>query len=212
MMIPEISGLELAATIRADALMASVRMIMIATTGYRGDSEEVRRVGITGYLTTPVSSAQLYECISAVINLAEDDEETLITRHSLADSRASQRDHVLLMLEDSLERRQLLLQVQGLGYRVHYVNNLAAVTTASSRHYYGCVLIDCRGLTPAACTERLSGLKSSIHVEHPVNLVALIELSDKSLHQDYLAAGASATLCWPVAVDALQDILTACRN
>jgi len=212
MMIPEISGLKLAAMIRADALLASTRMIMVATTGYRGDSEEVRRVGIMGYLTTPVSSGQLYECISAVTSLADDDEETLITRHSLADNRASQRDHVLLMLENPLEQRELLLQVQGLGYRGHHVNSLSSLITASSRHYYGCVLIDCRGLTPAACKVKLSELASTMNVEYQVNFIALIEQGDQSFASDYRSSGAGSVLCWPVESDALQDILKGCCN
>jgi len=210
MMIPDTSGLELAASIRSDPLITPLRMIMVATTGYRGDSEEVRRVGITGYLTTPVSSGQLYECISAVMNLAEDDEDTLITRHSLADSRASQRDHVLLVLENDQDQRRLLLQVQGLGYRVHYVRDTSTIAIANSCHYYGCVVIDCRGETPAACRNKLLALKSTVKINHDINFVILIDENEQSLQADYLEAGANAALVWPVKSDILQDTLNGC--
>ena len=207
MMVPGVSGLEMAKMIRSDAVISPLRMIMIATTGYRGDSEEVRRVGITGYLSTPVSSGQLYECISAVINLAIDDEETLITRHSLADSRALLRDHVLLVLKDSGVIKQLLLQIQALGCRAHYVADTVAAITASSRHYYSTIVLDCRSLTPAACKECLKELRLSANTEHEVNLIALVDQSDELLGPDYLAAGANAILCWPVDNEALQAIL-----
>ena len=212
MMIPETSGLELAATIRADSLITSPRMIMIATTGYRGDSEEVRRVGIMGYLTTPVSSGQLCDCISAVMNIAEDDEETLITRHSLADTRASQRDHVLLVFENPKDQKQLILQVQGLGYRVHYLNDAIALATASSLHYYGCILIDCRALAPAAWRDYLSKLRSAINVEHQVKYIVVIDERNQSLGPDYLVAGASAVLTWPVQTELLKDTLSDCYS
>jgi PAS domain S-box-containing protein len=212
MMIMEASGLDLAARIRSDSRIKHLRMIMVATTGYRGDSEEVRRVGIMGYLTTPVSSAQLYECISAVMRLADDDEDTLITRHSLADTRASQRTHVLLMLDNTADLRHLLLQVQGLGYRVHYITDMAALVTASNRHYYGCIVVDWRGLKPEMCHDHISALRSSLNVEHEVKFVALIEENDQLLGPDYLAAGASTTLVWPVQVDILQDSLNDCYS
>ena len=212
MMIPGSSGLELASAIRSDPLISPLRMIMVATTGYRGDSEEVRRVGITGYLTTPVSSGQLYECISAVMSLADDDEETLITRHSLADSRASKRDHVLLVLEDDQDQRRLLLQVQGLGYRVHYVKNASSVAIANSCHYYGCVVIDCRGELPEACRNKLMALKTGVNIDHEINYVVLIDENVHSLEPDYLDAGASAVMVWPVQPDILQDTLNECYS
>ena len=185
---------------------------MVATTGYRGDSEEVRRVGITGYLTTPVSSGQLYECISAVMSLADDDEDTLITRHSLADSRASKRDHVLLVLENVQDQRSLLLQVQGLGYRVHYVKNASSVAIANSCHYYGCVVIDCRGELPGVCRNKLIALKSAVKTGHDINYVVLVNEKDQTLEADYVAAGASAIMVWPVQPDILQDTLNECYS
>jgi PAS domain S-box-containing protein len=210
MMIPDSSGLELAETIRTDIRIAPLRMIMIATTGYRGDSEEVRRVGITGYLSTPISSDQLYDCIDAVMNLPANDETTLITRHSIADRHASQRDHILSVLPDEDDQRQLLYLLQQQERRSHYVSDISQVSVACSRHYYGCVLLDCRGLTPAACRKRVNELRSALHVEHQVHVLAIIEAADMQLSEDYLAAGVDALLSWPVSADDLEQQL-ACR-
>ena len=211
MMIPDSSGLELAAKIRSDTRISSLRMIMIATTGYRGDSEEVRRVGITGYLSTPISRNQLYECISAVMSLPADDETTLITRHSIADSHASQQDHILLVLNNTEDQRYLLYMIEKSENRAHYVADASQISAACSLHYYGCIIFDCRGLTPAACRSHIHKLRSALHVEHAVHVLAIIEELDQQLSDDYLAAGADSLLKWPVSVDELEKRLADCQ-
>jgi len=211
MMIPDSSGLELASKIHSDTRISTLRMIMIATTGYRGDSEEVRRVGITGYLSTPISRNQLYECISAVMSLPAEDETTLITRHSIADSHASQQDHILLVLNNTEDQRYLLYLLEKLEKRAHYIADINQISAACSLHYYGCIIFDCRGLTPAACRTNIDKLRSAMHVEHAVHVLAVIEELDQQLSDDYLAAGADSLLTWPVSVEELEQRLVNCR-
>lgn len=211
MMIPESNGLELAARIRSDTRIAALRMIMIATTGYRGDSEEVRRVGITGYLSTPISTNQLYECISAVMSLPADDETTLITRHSIADSHALQRDHMLLVLGDSEDQRYLLYLLEKLDKRPHFIADVSEINVACSLHYYGCIIVDCRGLTPAASKGQIYKLRSALHVMDAVHILAIIEELDEQLSDEYLNAGADSLLKWPADLDQLEARLEGCQ-
>lgn len=211
MMLPDSSGLDLAENIRADKHIAKIRMIMIATTGYRGDSEEVRKVGITGYLSTPISSQQLYECIAAVMNMSDDD-VSLVTRHSLADSRSLKRDHVLMILQDMDEIRHLSYQIFDIGGSAHYLTDASTVSAAIDRHYYGCVIIDCRGLTPSAAKKHIEKYVTAIHQNHKVHVVALIEAVDQHLHMEYQAVGIDSLLNWPVYKLALKDVINGCNG
>ncbi len=208
MMLPDCSGLDLAKNIRADHHIAALRMIMIATTGYRGDSEEVRKVGISGYLSTPISQNQLYECIVAVMNLAEED-RSLITRHSLADSRSSKRNHVLMVLQDEVEIRHLSYLMQKIKASAHYIVDTNRLASVIGRHHYGCILIDCRGLTPAASRRHLDELIDSVDANHDIHIIALIESADEHLRQEYHAVGMDSLLCWPVKSNELKTVIMA---
>ncbi|MFQ5487421.1 MAG: PAS domain S-box protein [Gammaproteobacteria bacterium] len=112
MALPGMNGLQLARAIGSDSRIADVRMIMITSTGYRGDSEEVRRSGISGYLTTPFDEEMLLNCIVAVLELGKDDRESLITRHNLMIAPHYHQGSVLLIEPDAetLKRHAALLE------------------------------------------------------------------------------------------------------
>ncbi len=115
---------------------------MVATTGYRGDSEEVRQVGIQGYLTAPIKEAQLYDCILTVMHLGESS-DTLITRHSLADTHHAERGQVLLVEDDSHEQKHLLSMIEDLDYRPYLASSSREAVQALSRQGYEYVIVDC---------------------------------------------------------------------
>src|SRR5262249_58469302 len=52
--MPEMDGLELARHIKADLVLAGVRLIMLTSLGVRGQREQARAAGIEAYLIKPI--------------------------------------------------------------------------------------------------------------------------------------------------------------
>ena len=142
MNLPGMSGLQMARAIRSDARIALVRMVMVTTTGYRGESDEVRRAGISGYLTSPIEKSLLYDCVSAVMRLEPGDHDTFITRHQLAAMRGMHKGHVLLVCDDPQDQQSLAGALEKLDYRVSVAGSSAEVTEATKRIRYDYVLME----------------------------------------------------------------------
>ena len=208
MMMPKQNGLQLARMIQANEEIVLPKMIMVATTGYRGDSEEVRRAGIAGYLTTPVRTAQLYECIATVMRMEEDD-TSLITRHSLADTSAMLRDHVLVIEDDEVDRKIALKFVQDKGYRVHYVTSIDEAQLAVKLHYYGCILIACDQIDEEGL-KHFADFKARVMSDHPIKSIAILRENPDMAGSKCHEAGFDDYLVKPLSLDSMQEKLDSC--
>ncbi len=142
MTLPGMGGLQLARAIQGDPRIAGVRMIVITSTGYRGDSEEVRRSGIKGYLTMPFDEVMLLNCVAAVLHLDEDDTETLITRHNLMTAPAYHKGSVLLVEPAGEEQKQIVTLLEDLDYSVTVAADGAEACQALELRGYDHILVD----------------------------------------------------------------------
>ncbi len=119
----------------------TIRMLMITASGYRGDSGEVRKAGILGYLTSPLDQKQLYEALLAILQHDAGEPGTFITRHSLAVGKPHRHGHLLLADDDPTERGALLYRLEALGYRVEVADTERMARAAIAHRPYDHVLL-----------------------------------------------------------------------
>src|SRR5438105_1031550 len=91
--MPDMDGFQMASVVRGEPTLASTRLLMLTSAGQRGDGERCRELGIRGYLTKPISRADLLEALGTVLAASPEEEGTpeVVTRHTIAESRASLR-------------------------------------------------------------------------------------------------------------------------
>ncbi|MCC2664243.1 MAG: sensory box histidine kinase/response regulator, partial [Geminicoccaceae bacterium] len=61
--LPDISGEELGRRIKASPELCATKLVMIASSGLRGDAGRVKEIGFAAYLPKPVNTTTLLECL-----------------------------------------------------------------------------------------------------------------------------------------------------
>ena len=65
--MPDVDGYDLANRATQDPRLAGLRLVMLTSSGQRGEAERAAEVGVAGYLTKPVRSAQLHGVLVTVL-------------------------------------------------------------------------------------------------------------------------------------------------
>jgi PAS domain S-box-containing protein len=150
--MPDLNGLDLGRTIRADPALNRTKLVLLTSLGRRGDAQASREAGFAGYLTKPVRKSQLYDCLRMVmgrpaasigrIDAAASIEPPLITRHQVAEARASVR---LLVVDDNpVNQKVAVRMLEKLGYRADVAGNGHEALAALARRPYDIVFMDCQ--------------------------------------------------------------------
>ena len=143
--MPEMDGITLARAIKAEPALASVRLVLLTSFGYRGQSGEAQRAGFEAYLLKPIRQSQLYDCIATVMGMMVDTSSSfLITPYTLAGARAQLRVRVLLAEDNGVNQKVAIRMLEKLGCRVDVVANGLEAVEASGRIAYDYILMDCQ--------------------------------------------------------------------
>jgi len=203
----------LARTIKADPLIAPVRVVIMTAFGQRGDGLEARRLGVAAYLTRPVRQSQLFDCLAMVMNPSapsgrspEANSTTLVTRHSLEVAKSQLRGPILVVEDNAVNRKVVVGQLKKLGYRADIAFNGVEALEALRRTSYALVLMDGQmpemdGFTTTAEIRRreLDGRRTPI--------VALTAHAMKGERERCLNAGMDDYLSKPVRLEELAAVL-----
>ena len=140
--MPDMDGFQLASMVRQERALTSTNLLMLTSAGQRGDGERCRELGIRGYLTKPMSRADLLEALGTV--LAQTPEEPgateVVTRHTIAESRRALR--ILLAEDNPVNQQVAVAMLVKRGHEVHVVSNGREAVEAITARDYDAVLMD----------------------------------------------------------------------
>jgi len=87
--VSEIDGFTLASHISKSEDLNHSMIMILSSTGKRGDAARCREIGISAYLTKPIKPEQLLETFAAIENSRNSNqkENQLVTRHSLRENK-----------------------------------------------------------------------------------------------------------------------------
>ena len=145
MMMPGMSGLELARAIQADPAIASVQLIMLTSVSQDYDTEAMRRHGISAYLTKPIRQSRLYDCIASALGSSSEKNSQLMSESSEGDKANSFLGARVLLAEDQPVNQEVArCMVESFGCLVEVASNGQEALDALSKTPYDLVLMDCQ--------------------------------------------------------------------
>lgn len=142
--LPGMGGESLVKKIKTLPGVEDLLIVMLASVGKKGDVERLKKIGVHGYLSKPIKSQELYDCIAtgfAVKNLGQDE---MITRHVL---RENKKQHVkILLVEPGRVNRKIVLNICGKsGYRIKAKTGTDLAMEAFKTGRYNLILLDVDG-------------------------------------------------------------------
>jgi len=105
-LMPDMDGFALAERIKHDPELAGTMIMMLTSSGLRGDVARCRKLGIAAYLIKPVTQSELVDAILSLLGQASRERADVITRHSLREARRKLR---ILLAEDNLVNQALVV-------------------------------------------------------------------------------------------------------
>jgi len=122
-------------------LAPNVPVVVIASTGRRGDAARCREHGARGYLAQPMDPGDLVDAIKATRALAESgDTSTLVTRHWLRDGRQSL--HVLVVDDSSTSRFLMTRMLEQRGHSTESACDGIEAVDLFERDKFDVILMD----------------------------------------------------------------------
>jgi len=147
-LMPDCDGAELGRIIIQDETLKSTRLILLTSSGQRGDGPMFADIGFAGYLLKPVAQRDLTECLMLVIANTADawhrQSQPMVTRHALRAQRARSRYRILLAEDNPVNQKVALRLLEKLGYRLDVVADGRAAVAAWQTGYYDLILMDCQ--------------------------------------------------------------------
>jgi two-component system sensor histidine kinase/response regulator len=121
--MPLMDGFELVERIRQGPEKQGATIMMITSSGMRGDAARCREMGISAYLTKPVKQSSLLDAIMTILGTTEPEgaEAPLVTQHTLREALPPL--HVLIAEDNPVNRKIAVSMLEKRGHTVVAATN-----------------------------------------------------------------------------------------
>ncbi|HYM35403.1 MAG TPA: response regulator, partial [Steroidobacteraceae bacterium] len=146
--MPGCDGAKLGRMITSDEQIKSTRLILLTSSGQRGDGHMFAELGFAGYLLKPVTQRDLTDCLATVLASKAEmwhlQSQPIVTRHALRSQRARNRHRVLLAEDNVVNQKVACRTLEKLGLRVDVAADGRAAVTAWQTGRYDLIFMDCQ--------------------------------------------------------------------
>ncbi len=208
--MPGCDGAELGRMIVKDANLKAARMVLLTSSGQRGEGQLFAEIGFAGYLLKPVTQRDLTDCLKLVLAKSAETwhlhTQPIVTRHELRARRARSKNRVLLAEDNIVNQKVATRLLEKLDYRVEVAADGRAAVAAWQTGRHDLILMDCQmpELDGYAATREIRRLENG---ERRIPIVALTAHALKGADQECFAAGMDDYLSKPIDRKQLEDCL-----
>jgi CheY-like chemotaxis protein/HPt (histidine-containing phosphotransfer) domain-containing protein len=215
--MPEIDGLTLARSIRADPALWQTRLVLVTSLGMHVAVSSWKESGIDACLVKPVRQSRLQESLAAIFSGTPAGADASprgdsARRQPIASTEKSASSLRILMAEDNAVNRKVAMrQLKKLGYSADQVSTGTAAVDAIRQVPYDVVLMDCHmpELDGFEATRLIRQMEAAGEIvrDRPVCIVAMTANALEGDRERCLAAGMNDYVSKPVKLPELQAVL-----
>ncbi|HEV2499089.1 MAG TPA: response regulator [Terriglobia bacterium] len=140
--MPGMDGFALAERVKQNPKLTRSTVMMLTSSGQRGDAARCRQTGLAGYLTKPVRQAELRQAVLRALGQAPQKEAPLITRHSLRTETSSRVLSILLAEDNPVNQKLALRMLEKRGHSVAVAANGRIALGLLEKQFFDLVLMD----------------------------------------------------------------------
>jgi PAS domain S-box-containing protein len=212
MQMPGMDGEELGRTIRSDARLTDIRMVILTSLGTRGDAHHFEEIGFSAYLTKPIRHQELFGVLAlALAKRGTEPAQPIVTRHSAHTllNRPAGSTVRILLAEDNITNQQVALGIlKKFDLRADAVANGAEAVKALESIPYDVVLMDVQMpvMDGLEATYKIRNPHSAV-LNHAIPIIAMTAHAMQSDREQCLKAGMNDYVTKPVTPQELAKVL-----
>jgi two-component system sensor histidine kinase/response regulator len=222
--MPGEDGESFAHSIRHTKTIGSLGLVMITSSGQRGEAERFARAGFSAYFVKPVRAAMLMDGLAAVLGVGEEGSvrPEIITRHTLAghsdlpnpsraavapaDRHTEYARRVLVVDDNAVNRLIVERLLQRAGWTVEMVTDGEAAVARAAAERYDLILMDCE-MPGMDGYEATAAIRRGEGPTRHTPIVALTATAMQGDRERCLAAGMDDFVSKPIDVHTLTAVL-----
>ncbi|WEF35477.1 response regulator [Pseudoduganella chitinolytica] len=211
MELAQVSGLALAAEIKADPALAGVRLLLLSTERNAADTVQRREAGVAFQLIKPARECDLYDCIVTPLRASEGirtaSPQPLV--HAAQRGQPRRRHRVLLAEDNPVNVEVASAMLEGLGLDVARACNGEEALAAVCRDDFDLVLMDCQMpvMDGMAATAEIRRYEQQQGRARQLPVIAITANALQGDRETCLAAGMDDYLSKPFTQQSLSDTL-----
>jgi CheY-like chemotaxis protein/HPt (histidine-containing phosphotransfer) domain-containing protein len=201
--------LAFAAMLRANPTLSALRIVLLTTTGKKGDAQRARQAGIDAYLPKPVPQSLLFECLATLMNQPPKTvapNAPLVTRYTLTEARARKRPRVLVVDSDPAGQKLAARLLTQSGYRADIAADGHEGVEAHANISYAAVLI-ANNLSTLTGVVTAAEIRQRDREEQTYTPIIGLIGDDGTTYEQCLAAGMDDALVKPLTAPDLKVAL-----
>ncbi|MCB1126842.1 MAG: response regulator, partial [Verrucomicrobiae bacterium] len=210
--MPDIDGMESAKRIKANPEIADSQLVLLTSSGQRGEARVSQEHGFEAYLVKPVRPNTLRDTLAILWNrrTAGDDHRPLVTRHTIAESKVAVGEQpnpkesltvcILLAEDNKINQKVAVRMLEKLGCKVDVAGNGVEALEMVQQFNYDLILMDCQmpELDGYATTRAIRERENARMTSVPVYIVAVTANSSDEDRARCRQAGMDDFLSKPV--------------
>jgi PAS domain S-box-containing protein len=199
--MPGCDGERLGKMIVGEPILKPTRLVLLTSSGQRGDGHVFADLGFAGYLLKPVTQRDLVDCLLMVLASRAESwhvkSQPIITRHAIRTHRALHRHRVLLAEDNVVNQKVACRTLENLGYRVDVAPDGLAAVKAWETGRYDLILMDCQ-MPVLDGYEATRQIRATEKNGQRIPIVALTAHAMKGADHECAAAGMDGYLTKPI--------------
>jgi PAS domain S-box-containing protein len=213
--MPGCDGAALGTNILAEQALSGARLILLTSSGQRGEGRLFAELGFAGYLLKPVTHRDLTDCLMMVLGTHAENwrlsTQPMVTRHALRSQRMRETRHILLAEDNAVNQKVACRILEKFGYRVDVAGDGQAAFTAWQTGRYDLILMDCQ-MPVMDGYETTRKIREHEPPDTHIPIIALTAHAMKGADNECRAAGMDDYLSKPIDRSQLQHCLNRWLN